>query len=117
MKESVCTTCGAVGAAERVNFGQALLLGLLCAAGLLPGLVYLVILSTQYPRCAVCRAKTLVPAESPVGRRMLANQGRDPADLDALTGDKRRRNFWLDLTAISASVIVVLLVIADRLIG
>jgi hypothetical protein len=75
MKEVACTVCGEVGRPERPSVAQVFLFGLLCAAGLLPGLVYLVILSGRYPRCWGCGSKSIVPTDTPVGKRLLEASG------------------------------------------
>jgi hypothetical protein len=69
------------------------LFGLLCAAGLIPGLVYLVILSDRYPRCAVCKSKSIVPLATRTGQRILESAGAVPLTdevtvphMDLLTG-------------------------------
>jgi hypothetical protein len=61
------------------SFGEAqgcanIIVGIaLCFAGLIPGLLYFILLSAWYPRCAACKNKGgLVPTDSAVGREMAA---------------------------------------------
>lgn len=71
----VCTTCGHCGPAAvrtRGSFGIELVLWLFF---LVPGLIYsLWRLTTRGKACASCGSSTLVAPDSPVGRRLLAEQ-------------------------------------------
>jgi hypothetical protein len=69
---TICQTCGHVGDPETMRVTHMVVGGLLCLAGLLPGLIYFAVMGSRYPRCASCgNRRCLVPATSPVGRRLL----------------------------------------------
>lgn len=67
----ICTTCGHLGRARlrvKGSFALEIFLWLLL---IIPGLIYSIWrMSTRHPRCASCDAPTLVPPDSPVGRRL-----------------------------------------------
>jgi hypothetical protein len=71
----VCTTCGHHGPSKSRVRGSFLIEIVLWLCFIVPGLVYsLWRLSTRGHVCAACGATTLVPADSPVGRKLLDAQ-------------------------------------------
>ena len=75
----VCTTCGHAGPSRVETRGSFLVELLAWLAFLVPGLVYsLWRLSTRRLVCAECGSAALVPTTSPVGRRILRVQEREP---------------------------------------
>ena len=78
MQEKICTLCGEVGYERGMGGVQAFVGGLLCVAGVLPGLVYFAVLSSRYPCCPACQGrKSMVPLNSRVGRRLLRESAGD----------------------------------------
>lgn len=78
----VCTSCGHSGPARIRTRGSIWIEVVLWLCLIVPGLVYSIWrLTTRGNACAMCGAATLVPAQSPVGRKILAEQSapRDPA--------------------------------------
>lgn len=68
----VCTTCGHHGPTRRETRGSIWLEVVLWLLLIVPGLVYSVWrMTTRRQVCAACGATTLVPADTPTGRRML----------------------------------------------
>lgn len=67
----VCTTCGTQGIPKtrvKGSIGTEIILWICC---LLPGLIYSVWrLTTKEKVCPSCQSNTLVPIDSPVGRRI-----------------------------------------------
>jgi hypothetical protein len=75
----VCTTCGHHGPATTHTRGSIWLELVLWLCFIVPGLIYSVWRLTSRGRaCAKCGASTLVPADSPVGRKLLADQQAAP---------------------------------------
>jgi hypothetical protein len=71
----VCTTCGHHAAAAVRTRGSFAIELVLWLCFIIPGLVYsLWRLSTRGNVCASCGSPTLVDPESPVGRKLLAEQ-------------------------------------------
>lgn len=88
----VCTTCGTQGLPKtrvKGSFAIELLLWICC---LLPGMIYTAWrLTTKEKVCRVCQANTLVPIDSPVGRRILSDrQSAVAGDGDADRAADRR---------------------------
>jgi hypothetical protein len=72
----VCTQCGTVGDIARSTKGSFLIELILWLCFLIPGLIYSVWrLTTRAKVCRCCGSSTLVPVDSPVGRK-LARQTR-----------------------------------------
>ena len=72
----VCTTCGHCGPTVQRTKGSFAIELILWLCFLIPGLIYSVWrLSTRGAACAKCGSSTLVPADSPVGQRMLQTVG------------------------------------------
>jgi hypothetical protein len=70
--QKVCTTCGHHGKPAKRTPGSFLIEVVLWLCFLVPGLIYsLWRLSARHEVCAGCGARTLVPANSPVGQRVL----------------------------------------------
>jgi uncharacterized membrane protein YqaE (UPF0057 family) len=82
-KAMVCATCGHHGPTVPHTRGSIWIELVLWLCLLVPGLVYSIWrLSTRAPACASCGARQLVPADSPVGRRLTARDrgpGQEPA--------------------------------------
>jgi hypothetical protein len=71
-KPMVCTTCGHHGPTKNHTRGSVLIEIVLWLLFIVPGLIYsLWRLSTRRKVCSACEATTLVPADTPAGRRML----------------------------------------------
>lgn len=75
----VCTTCGHHGPATTRTRGSIWLELVLWLCFIVPGLIYSVWrLTSRGHVCAKCGASTLVPVDSPVGRKLLAEQQAAP---------------------------------------
>jgi hypothetical protein len=71
--DSFCLDCGHVGPAKHVTPGSSRLAFLLWCALIVPGLVYsLWRRSGRTEACALCGHASLLPADSPVARGMIA---------------------------------------------
>lgn len=76
-KPKVCTTCGHLGPTTTQTRGSIVIEIVLWLAFLIPGLIYSIWrLSSRRQVCAKCGGETLVPADSPVGRKLV----RDTAE-------------------------------------
>lgn len=75
----VCTACGHHGPSVATTRGSIWIEIVLWLFLIVPGLIYsLWRLSTRRPACASCGATTLVPGDSPVGRKLIADLGATP---------------------------------------
>lgn len=76
----VCASCGHHGHAGYVTKGSMAIEIVLWLLFIVPGLIYsLWRLSTRRPVCAKCGAEQLVPPDTPVGRRLLADNAASKA--------------------------------------
>jgi hypothetical protein len=76
-KAVVCTACGVSGAPKRVTKGSFLIELALWFFFIVPGLIYsLWRLTSKHDACEKCGGVSLVPLDSPVGQRLIADQAR-----------------------------------------
>lgn len=76
-KDLVCTTCGHYGAPKKHTKGSTLIEIVLWLFFIIPGIIYGIWrVSTRSKVCAKCGSNALVPADSPVGRRLLADNSK-----------------------------------------
>lgn len=74
-KALVCTTCGHNGPTRVLTRGSLLIEIALWLCIVVPGLIYSIWrLTSRAPACSSCGAVTLVPADSPIGRKLLATE-------------------------------------------
>lgn len=71
--KSICTECGYIGKPVRLTRGSILIEIVLWLAFLIPGLIYSIWRQTnKYQACQQCRHESIIPADSPKGRRLIA---------------------------------------------
>jgi ribosomal protein S27AE len=74
----VCTTCGYVGKRKKVAKGSFLLELFLWLFFILPGVIYSVYrLSTKQKVCPKCGNATMIPTDTPAGRKLTSNESKD----------------------------------------
>lgn len=76
MKDSICTTCGYKGKAIKVVKGSFIIEVILWFCFLVPGVIYSVwrLTTVSFKTCPQCKNPTMIPASSPVGQKLLAEQ-------------------------------------------
>lgn len=75
----VCTACGHHGATKQHTRGSILIEIILWLCFLIPGLIYSVWRhSTRKPVCSACGSEHVVPPNTPVGRKLIAEHGQTP---------------------------------------
>lgn len=73
----ICSACGHVGSSKTAVKGNILIEIVLWLFLIIPGLIYSIWRSSsRYKKCVVCGSTNLVPIDTPVGRKMLAEQGK-----------------------------------------
>jgi hypothetical protein len=76
-KQLICSSCGHVGSSKTAIKGNGLIELILWLCFLVPGIIYSVWRSSsRYKTCSVCGSTNLVPLDTPIGRKMLADQGK-----------------------------------------
>jgi predicted RNA-binding Zn-ribbon protein involved in translation (DUF1610 family) len=79
--EIVCTSCGFVGEPKEETKGSIGIEIILWICFLIPGLIYSVWrISSRYSACPTCGHTTLIPRESPIGRKFV-NENVSDAEL------------------------------------
>ena len=74
-KQMICTSCGQVGTAKRITKGSIFIEILLWLFFLLPGLIYSIWrLSSKYDACPSCKNPSMIPVDSPTGRKLMESQ-------------------------------------------
>ncbi len=73
-KQLVCTQCGFVGDSKTVIKGNGFIEILLWLFLLLPGIIYSIWRSSsRHQRCAKCNGDSLIPIDTPVAQKIIAN--------------------------------------------
>lgn len=76
-KQSICTMCGFVGYPKRFWKGSFWLELALWLCFLLPGLIYSIWrLTSKYDGCPACKNASMIPVDTPTGRKLMADQPR-----------------------------------------
>lgn len=71
-KQLICTQCGNTGKPQRKVKGNLLIEIILWLFFILPGLIYSIWrTSSYYKACKVCGSTTLIPLDSPLGKKTL----------------------------------------------
>jgi len=84
-KQLICSACGHVGKAKTAVKGNLLIEIILWLSFLLPGLIYSVWRHTsRYSKCALCQSTSLIPVDTPVGQKLLSDQGKDIEEVKAI---------------------------------
>jgi hypothetical protein len=78
-RQNICTACGCVGSPTRVTKGSFFVEIFLWLLACLPGLIYTIWrLASKYDACPKCGNATMIPIDTPMGQRLLA-QWTQPA--------------------------------------
>lgn len=76
-KQLICSQCGHVGNSSTGVKGSFLIEIVLWLCFIIPGLIYSLWRSTsRYKKCPVCGSTNMIPVDSPVGQKLLADQGK-----------------------------------------
>lgn len=72
--DMVCRSCGFVGRAPSMTRGSTAIDLVLWVCLIVPGLIYSIWrVSSRYYGCAKCGGKDVIPADSPIGRKIIAD--------------------------------------------
>jgi hypothetical protein len=73
----ICSQCGYIGIPNEINKGSGGVELILWLFFIIPGVIYSVWRRSSKPRvCPSCHSQSLVPIASPVGRELVAKQGK-----------------------------------------
>ncbi|HEY1037268.1 MAG TPA: YqaE/Pmp3 family membrane protein [Candidatus Paceibacterota bacterium] len=76
-KKLICSACGHIGSSKTAVKGNLLIEIILWLCFLIPGLIYsLWRSSSRYKTCRNCGSSSLIPLDSPMGKKLLADQGK-----------------------------------------
>jgi hypothetical protein len=71
MAKMICTACGTADRPKTVTKGSTLIELILWLCLLIPGLIYSIWrLTSRHDACSQCGSESIVPLDSPVGRRL-----------------------------------------------
>jgi hypothetical protein len=74
-KEMICTSCGYKGKPKKLTKGSILVEIALWFLLIVPGVIYSVWrLASRYEACPQCKSQTMIPLDSPIGKKLLAEQ-------------------------------------------
>ncbi len=110
----ICSTCGYIGLPGKINKGSGAVELVLWLFFIIPGVVYSVWRRSAKPRvCPSCHSQSLVPIASPVGRELVAKQGKtiDQAQAgvqEMIKSKNKSRNMMLLLLVILILVYIIL---------
>jgi hypothetical protein len=75
-KQLICSACGQVGDGKTKIKGNGLIELILWLCFIIPGIIYSIWRSSsRYKACPSCGSTNLIPADSPIGKKLLADQG------------------------------------------
>jgi len=78
----ICSQCGYTGEAKTAIKGSMGIELILWIFFIIPGLIYSVWRSgSRHKSCPVCGSTNLIPINSPVGKKLLADQGKKPEEV------------------------------------
>ncbi len=87
----ICSACGHVGSSKTAVKGNILIEIILWLFFIIPGLIYSIWRSSsRYKKCVVCGSTNLVPVDTPVGRKMLAEQGKTIEEVVGESGKQKK---------------------------
>jgi hypothetical protein len=76
-KQLICSACGHVGSGKNTPKGSLGVEILLWLFFIIPGLIYSIWRQSSYHKaCPVCGSANLIPVDSPVGQKLLKDQGK-----------------------------------------
>jgi hypothetical protein len=106
-----CIDCGHVGLPRRAINGSSFVEFVLLICFIIPGLIYSAWRSSsRHSICDVCGGSNIVPADSPVGRKLVENSGKTIAQIGKET-ETATQISWKPIAIWSCVVFVALLVI------
>ncbi len=75
-KQLICSACGQVGDGKTKIKGNGLIEIILWLCFLIPGIIYSIWRSSsRHKICPSCGATNLIPVDSPIGKKLLVDQG------------------------------------------
>lgn len=91
-KQFICSECGSVGKTKRDVKGNLAVEIVLWLCFLIPGLIYSIWRQTTYHKtCAVCGSANLIPANSPVGQKLMKEHGNT---VDQVAAENTTASGW-----------------------
>lgn len=80
-KRFVCKACGNIGESNTTTSGNILIEIILWLCLIIPGLIYSIWrMTTKHESCTKCGSKEVIPADSPIGRKLISEIGAAPPD-------------------------------------
>lgn len=87
-KQLICAACGQVGGGQTKIKGNGLIELILWLCFLVPGIIYSIWRSSsRHKVCPSCGATNLIPVDSPIGKKLLSDQGTTLEQAQALPSD------------------------------
>lgn len=76
-KQLICSQCGHIGSTETAIKGNGLIEIVLWLFFIIPGVIYSIWRSSsRHKVCMKCSSTSLIPLDSPVGQKIIADQGK-----------------------------------------
>jgi hypothetical protein len=83
-QQLICSACGHVGSSKTAIKGSGWIELILLLCFIIPGIIYSVWRSSsRHKTCPSCGSTNLIPLNSPIGRKLLADQGKTPEAIQA----------------------------------
>lgn len=81
----ICKNCGYVGSPKMMTKGSFLMELVLWILLIVPGIIYSIWrITTRYKSCLLCKSPDIVPIESPLGRKLIAEISRNSTSSNPL---------------------------------
>lgn len=114
----ICSACGHVGSSKTAIKGSMGVEILLFIFFIIPGVIYSIWRSSsRYRTCSSCGSTNLIPLNSPVGKKLLADQGKTPETIQAEISSNKKPIFkkifkWLAILAVVFVVLVIIIIVS-----
>jgi uncharacterized membrane protein YqaE (UPF0057 family) len=70
--KKICTSCGYVGSSVRITKGNLLIEIFLWLLVIIPGVIYSIWrLTSRYDACPECKNPSMIPTDTPIGKKLL----------------------------------------------
>lgn len=104
----ICSTCGHIGSSKTAVKGSILIEVVLWLCFIIPGIIYsLWRSSSRHKTCPTCGATTLIPLDSPIGLKLLAEQGKT---IETIQGEKKPARVYSKWEQIAIFVVIVIVI-------
>jgi len=107
-KQLICSACGQVGEGKTKIKGNGLIEVILWLCFIIPGIIYSIWRSSsRHKICSACGATNLIPIDSPIGKKLLVDQGTTLEQVLVEQKDKDKKNIGKYVILVIVAIILL----------